>query len=529
MEALGQFAAQSLELSQARWSARQVTEVLQPFAVLHMRHQQLMLAAEGHFRTCRGAYSPRDVVRLLGGFRDTGHLGVYQVAQFWGATRSRLRLFTGLQTLEVAGVLVRFRHGLPAGELRKRFALLARSLRKSVHILPARSLCEIVAVWAAAGIRDYTFLSSVASAALDRLEDLANDLSPDEISRTVYAFVKLGAPTQVPQDFAPTIEQLLLRAIQVCDDTAVLSSLDSRGLRRLALSLVLWGPPAVQCGEVDWKTLRADACDNSIPRDLLARRTLLGRCLAALLPRADAVGGSGGLTAALAIAAAGRAGSSGLSHADASGRDSSRADNEALDQVRLIAVSAREEFAIEPNELSPAAAARYEKLLTPPVFVAPKFVTRGGQAAGTGALRPYERDVYFALQRLLGEWNKAGFASVPTAEAAVLQPVAQFEVSLAVPAWKAVVEVGCPEDFFEGAFVGGGVAANPEKDAVWQRLPLLRTRLLRCLGWHVVEVPFFTWQGLGSGTEQRQFLRGRLREAARKAAASVPISDEDET
>jgi len=44
----------------------------------------------------------------------------------------------------------------------------------------------------------------------------------------------------------------------------------------------------------------------------------------------------------------------------------------------------------------------------------------------------------------------------------------------------------------------------------WQRLPLLRMRLLRHLGWQVLEVPFFEWRDLVGNLERQQFLRGHL-------------------
>ncbi|CAK0889193.1 unnamed protein product, partial [Prorocentrum cordatum] len=186
------------------------------------------------------------------------------------------------------------------------------------------------------------------------------------------------------------------------------------------------------------------------------------------------------------------------------------------DQLRLAANSADVEFAVQPGELPPAAGPLFEELLRPP------GAPDGSAAAGAARLRSYERSVFSALERLLGEWNAAGFPGVPRAEAVALLPLAPCVARVAVPAWRVVVQVGLPEDFFEGggrlAAAAAGAGRVAEEEGCWRRLPALRARLLGRRGWQVVRVPFFEWRSLAGGQEQRQFLRGRLREPARLAA-----------
>lgn len=117
---------------------------------------------------------------------------------------------------------------------------------------------------------------------------------------------------------------------------------------------------------------------------------------------------------------------------------------------------------------------------------------------------------------------------VPHAEPEVMYPTPIGDLRIAVPAWRVSVEVRGPECFFDGGVAAAGSGWEADDMGTWQRLPSLRMRLLRQLGWHVVEVPFFEWQELLDGAEQRQYLRSRLREAPScRSASDVGVAGED--
>jgi len=298
------------------------------------------------------------------------------------------------------------------------------------------------------------------------------------------------------------IYDLLIRAMEVLQSAEALSSLDARGLRRVLLSVVLWGPPhraklpdagvtgATQAldgalGGGELEPAESDPSETTVVCERDAMETMAVAARRALLVQ--------GLSALLTLPFD---------------------EPQSQEQLRLVVASAHLEFKVAPGDLPPSAATHFAQLLEGPV------TPHVGVRPSSSELQSYERSVHTALERLLREWTDATAGTgVPPAELAIFHPTLVCNVRIAVPAWCVAVEVGHPEDLVTTRSSSGLRLSSEE--GLWQRLPALRMRLLRCLGWHVVEIPFFEWRSLLDGPEQRQFLRARLRAPAQKAAAEV--------
>jgi len=307
------------------------------------------------------------------------------------------------------------------------------------------------------------------------------------LSQVTYAYVKLGAPEHVPEDLRPPVWRLLAHAARFLGTQDALSSLTEKGLRRVLLSLVL---PALPCES-------SSGVGADIP---VSWRMLLTRGLSALLPCVDG-----------------------------------DVDPKVLSELRLVVAAARLEFGLSAEDLgSSMAAARFAALSQQPssqTSAAPRQGGRMGAGASAGGsatpLVSYDRSVHDALARLLKDWPLMGEAGgPPSARLAVLHRLAAFDVRLAVPEWRAAVEVAHPKDIFalsSSGFTGWELSAPRIQ---WHRIPELRIRLLRRMGWHVVEVPFYEWRRFVDGLEQRQFLQAELSPVASAAAETAAVAQE---
>ncbi len=73
----------------------------------------------------------------------------------------------------------------------------------------------------------------------------------------------------------------------------------------------------------------------------------------------------------------------------------------------------------------------------------------------------------------------------------------------------------------ENALSGGTSASNGSDE--WQRLPALRMRLLKRLGWRIVEVPYFEWRSL-LRSEEQSFLNRLLQSAQNGLQAKCTVN-----
>jgi len=191
--------------------------------------------------------------------------------------------------------------------------------------------------------------------------------------------------------------------------------------------------------------------------------------------------------------------------------------------------------------------------------------------------------VHQALDKLLsGQQTGTGTDGQVT----IMYPTSVCNIHLAIPSWKLAVIVGLKEDFFRGpreawaddsgvgwgrtaeteldhgALPGdfifsqmdemdgmdmldgqeaveasrfhlgesendenarsGGISASDGSD-VWQRLPALRMRLLKRLGWRIVEVPYFEWRSL-LRSEEQSFLNRLLQSAQKGLQAKCTVN-----
>lgn len=444
---------------------------------------------------------------MLVGFRELGYLAGEQMGALWGATKTRLRVFGGTELVAVAEALVRLRQEMPPKTFDDRLELLTSRLRSSAKTLSFEALAGAAKVWAMLGRRDWPLLSKLADAMRRRLEEPQTLLQvhPDELSKVLYAFVKLGAPELVDQRGRSRVCGLLQRLLLVLEDPRVpLASLGELGLRRMLLSLVLWGPPPQAQPPspdegmealLDLDFHEASSSTARFEEEVLPlRRRLLVQGLVALLP-------------------------------DIAAKPAPPSDVE-LEQLRLVAASARVEFCVRPGELSPAAAAALLALTEPPAATAAASppplrplpsdaaigvakddivgaVAPGKRRRRMAGLNGYEQGVVAALDRVLigGALDSRCSANgAPPAEVATFFPSMLGDLRVALPAWRTTVEVGLAVDYFEDGdrprYRGLTEGPAPRGPDQWQRQPALRMRLLHALGWHVVQVPFWEWQKL---------------------------------
>lgn len=172
------------------------------------------------------------------------------------------------------------------------------------------------------------------------------------------------------------------------------------------------------------------------------------------------------------------------------------------------------------------------------------------EAEPKASLRTLELNVLTALERFL-KTNPSEEDVPPSISIMHQTPVG--DIKLAIPSWNVAIMVGLPPDFFQrppadsgwgstgeneldhGALPGDFVHSLGETVELeapcdertpmpnssqhggpdnclldWQRLPALRIRLLKQLGWRVVQIPYFEWRKL-LRSEELSFLRQLLR------------------
>eukprot|EP00928_Gymnodinium_smaydae_P035621 TRINITY_DN25039_c0_g1_i1.p1 TRINITY_DN25039_c0_g1~~TRINITY_DN25039_c0_g1_i1.p1 ORF type:complete len:1195 (-),score=227.65 TRINITY_DN25039_c0_g1_i1:352-3894(-) len=546
---LGLQAAVSLHAKRDQWSPRQVSEVLQPFAVLGMDCTQLLQAVELHVKGNSKDYTPRDLLRVMGSFQDIGHLGVPQVSKLWRITEDRLQLFNGLQAVSLAKLQAQFAQGLPEAELQRRFELLGSTILRAIPSLGAHELVEVAAIWARIRARrQWRLLGAVADAADAKFRSRGAEFDPDSTTRLVYAFAKLGAPHRAPSGLRSRLSRMLAVALGSLSAPAALSSLEARGLLRLLLAMVLRAPSTRK------PTGEASALQTSSPLEVrhgtAAWRSLFLRALVGLLVSSAESARSG---AAGALAAPGVA----------------QPQSQARAQLRLIVAAARLEHSVKGEELgAPGAARIYDAMLQelaayresaaagPPA--AGYLSRRRGSAKSSVVLTADEKSVSAALSRVLRELARlpAGefeseegpsFVGAPPGgpvELAIQHVVPLVgAVRLAIPPWRVAVELASEQDCDDPGVTSPFAAASSPGDAPaaagwgvevvrWRALPALRLRLLRALGWRVVEVPYYEWRSLADAAQQRDFLRERLLTALQSrpqlqgpCASEAPVAD----
>lgn len=451
-------------LKNRSWTPRQVTQVLYPFR--GGAPHDLLQAATCHLRAQSSNYSPRDIAKLLAGLRPV--MGDKAVASdLWDASKPRLRRSS--ETLAIAQSLVALRRAIPVSQLRYRFRLLSRSLQRSLERherpFPLEEVSTAMRVWALLGLRDWPLLAKLASNALETLSGASllpgtSSLHPADVSQAFYALAKLGAPGLVPERFRPPISEFWLRSARfLLTDVA---SLSDRSLQQVLLGVALAG----ETGD-DQRELLQQGLNIWLSRDTW--RTAMGT-------------------------------------------------------ARLVANCAALEFAIAEVDSQDA----FNELLAQR--------SKESRAWSAQDLISFQRNVHKALEKFLSVWAEKRPGSI--AHISIMHPTPACDVPLAIPSHRVAVVVGLPEDFFGGpreawaeTDVGWGLAESEvdhapmpgdfigmlEADGMhsaveWQRLPALKTRLLKRLGWTVVEVPYFEWRNL-LRAEEPKFL-GRLLDSA---------------
>ncbi|CAK9033894.1 unnamed protein product [Durusdinium trenchii] len=210
----------------------------------------------------------------------------------------------------------------------------------------------------------------------------------------------------------------------------------------------------------------------------------------------------------------------------------------ASETARLVTNCAALEFWLTSDELSPEPAEFFSDCL------------KINEAEPKASLRTLELNVLTALERFL-KTNPSEEDVPPSISIMHQTPVG--DIKLAIPSWNVAIMVGLPPDFFQrppadsgwgstgeneldhGALPGDFVHSLGETVELeapcdertpmpnssqhggpdnclldWQRLPALRIRLLKQLGWRVVQIPYFEWRKL-LRSEELSFLRQLLR------------------
>ncbi|CAK9005814.1 unnamed protein product, partial [Durusdinium trenchii] len=511
LEQLGEHAARSL--TQSSWSPRQVAQVFRPFASQALP-EGLLTAAVGHFRTEAKNYSPRDVAKFLSGIGSATRNKDF-AAVLWGALKPRLAArnpASGAETLAMAQALAQLRHVIPASQLRHRFRFLSRSLRRAVdcQLLQPHEQATALQIWALLGLRDWPLLAKLAGRGLEalaantvlRLTDGADTIlpaHPEDLSEAIYAFAKLGAPDLVPGACRPPVSGFLLRAMKVLDAADAVVRLSERGLQQLLLGIALSGPSE-------------EAPLARFPAQAFAERP---RSMVPVSQRSKSLRG---VSVEIRFA-------------------NLRLDA-ASETARLVTNCAALEFWLTSDELSPEPAEFFSDCL------------KINEAEPKASLRTLELNVLTALERFL-KTNPSEEDVPPSISIMHQTPVG--DIKLAIPSWNVAIMVGLPPDFFQrppadsgwgstgeneldhGALPGDFVHSLGETVELeapcdertpmpnssqhggpdnclldWQRLPALRIRLLKQLGWRVVQIPYFEWRKL-LRSEELSFLRQLLR------------------
>ncbi|CAJ1423839.1 unnamed protein product [Effrenium voratum] len=494
LEQFGRQAARSL--TESAWTPRQVAQVLQPFS---KPPEGLLHAALRHLRTQTSSYSPRDLALFLNGLQSCGVLSTNKAlaADVWDVSQERLPLRGGSETLAIAKSLVQLRSVIPLGKLRYRFRVLSHRLQQAfaAGTVQLQEQAEVLRLWALLGLRDWPLLAELARNALEvlsasALRALADGkplpLPAEDLSQAVYAYAKLGAPQLVPSAYRPAVAEFFIQALKALHSAKSVPSLPDRALRQLMLGIAFCGP---------------------LDEEAQLQKELLQEGLENWLPLGKWKEGG---------------------------------------PARLVASCAATEFGLKPGDFSAEAAEAFAALLQP-------------REAESPELRSLERQLLEALERFVDDWkSKNPWALQADAShgtsapcVSINHPTPPCEIRLAVPAWKVAFQVGHAEDFFSGpreAWVDGpgwGQLAEEELDhgallgdfvfedetgdsfeasedaAQWQRLPALQMRLLKGLGWTVVEVPYAQWRTL-LGSEEQSFLARHLKETLPKKRVAEP-------
>ena len=96
----------------------------------------------------------------------------------------------------------------------------------------------------------------------------------------------------------------------------------------------------------------------------------------------------------------------------------------------------------------------------------------------------------------------------PGFEEEYVEPETGYSLDLALPSSRLAIEVDGPSHF---------LLRDARGELVPNGRTLLKLRLLKAAGWHVLSVPFYEWERLRPGEEQRAYLEQRLERKLRVA------------